>query len=1234
MANQQALIQQQRQALASAQQQARSLAESRQQIKKSQLLSQKRGIAAIAKTKAASRIRREAGRQQEVRISQQASQFETEVAQKAPEYAKLKFKEKAYVEAKKALQSKATSLQNLIKTKSTSLQRAVQGGDDKRVSRIEGEIRQVQLELGVYAGALKGSKEAIIKGHFTGQTVGKATYERQKVETGQQRTEWAKQQGFASFGEYRKAYEKYEKSLLPITQPGITEQVKITQAPGTYDPTTKSYIDPSGVGMSMEQEYVPKGTQIITSTPSFLAPPPMPWDKSEIEQVPIGRDYEGKIVYGAPVSGVGSYTTPSWDVSSTGPSVWEVSQRKGSYVPSEQRVELEKAYKEMEMKEWKQPDVSGFKSAIRTYPSAEIIKSVERYVPPPEVKVEPFPIPIPSAIGMPTKVERFKGFFQRRGLRDPITGAVVLATDVLEAVTVPEEMVKETKVEFVTEPSPVVGGTIIERPVGYEDVDTGRLPPKQNFELKSEQILIDFNLGTIPEDVAKQKLENAERKFILDESKRTAAIRFAEGLAIGAISTIAPPVGVVIGGAALITGISQRKEILAFAKKNPKAAAIQFSSMIAGGIAGARAVARLRAVKIESPTIKLIGKGRQKFINSITETLEPDFKVLQKNKKITGTRVYEIDIPVPGKNVKLKILEFEKNGIMQFFGETLIDGKRKDVIGGLTLSTGKDGLANLITRVVRAESKGGLTNLEMSTFVERATVKTSKVKALRKLTLTESESKLVNQFKLKGLKSDQVREIFRKPLFGKAEATRRKNQPFTEAEFKAAKGLTKTEVMTGEIVDKIKFTKLQEQLGPVFKERGILDIRTIEKAVGVEVSKDPFKLKFRELKAIIKDEVIKPVSKVPTLKRFKLLGEVPEPLVVKKVPVKPKTPLEVTFAELKLIPKLLKEPKPVPVGALISVAKKIQKEEIKPPISKEVLGIGIPTMVGGLGLIEIPWAGKGVYERTDEGLVMREVKVGIMEKVEIKPSDLPAYINGMKEIEIIKPDIRFISMIKPVEVIKPMEMLKPITIIRPIERLEVVPRVLPALRVTPRIRVEERLLMRQRLAVVPRVIPTRPRPPVRPPKLVPKLPPKRTKFVPHLKKLPPVKTGYGIMIRRKGKWVRVSLPKSFATREGADAFAMDMVQKEAAASYKLVKSKKPAKKSFRKPSALQKFMFRPGKEAGVKVQKKLLRITTPGEVKEISLVGAAARRKKPMNHLTLKPSILKPKTRKKKRKKK
>jgi len=170
MANQQALIQQQRQALVSAQQQAKSLAESRQQIKKSQLLSQKRGIAAIAKTKAASQIRREAGRQQQVRIGQQVSQFETEVAQKAPEYAKLKFKEKAYQEARKALQSKATSLQSVVSNKIKAIRKATESGRYEQKEELEDDLNALNKELQVYTGTLKGSKEAVIKGHFSGQT--------------------------------------------------------------------------------------------------------------------------------------------------------------------------------------------------------------------------------------------------------------------------------------------------------------------------------------------------------------------------------------------------------------------------------------------------------------------------------------------------------------------------------------------------------------------------------------------------------------------------------------------------------------------------------------------------------------------------------------------------------------------------------------------------------------------------------------------------------------------------------------------------------------------------------------------------------------------------------------------------------------------------------------------------------------------------------------------------------
>jgi len=47
-----------------------------------------------------------------------------------------------------------------------------------------------------------------------------------------------------------------------------------------------------------------------------------------------------------------------------------------------------------------------------------------------------------------------------------------------------------------------------------------------------------------------------------------------------------------------------------------------------------------------------------------------------------------------------------------------------------------------------------------------------------------------------------------------------------------------------------------------------------------------------------------------------------------------------------------------------------------------------------------------------------------------------------------------------------------------------------------------------------------------------------------------------------------------------------------------------------KPSAFNEMLFREGKEKGVKVQKKLLRILSPGEKEEISYAGGIARMKK------------------------
>lgn len=299
------------------------------------------------------------------------------------------------------------------------------------------------------------------------------------------------------------------------------------------------------------------------------------------------------------------------------------------------------------------------------------------------------------------------------------------------------------------------------------------------------------------------------------------------------------------------------------------------------------------------------------------------------------------------------------------------------------------------------------------------------------------------------------------------------------------------------------------------------------------------------------------------------------------------------------------------------------------PIDNVISFEEIPSMVGGEGLKTIPYAGALSYEQTSgEGRLpiklVNEISptkvIGVSDKVLIKQDVGEFSLLNLKGGLIPKQEFKSISTLKPIEVVKSMLDVKTIPVMDQ----------LPNTRSIQEIMVSQKTMSQQDMMVTQKIMTTpilrtstqrvyqKPKP-LRP-KLkirIPILPRKKTKFVKHLKPAKKLKTGFGIEVRRRGKWERIYLPHSFATREGADARAMSIVQKEAAASYRLVKSKKPAKKSFTKPSALQKFMFRPGKEAGVKVQKKLLRITTPGEVKQISLVGAAARRKKSINILAL-----------------
>ena len=340
-------------------------------------------------------------------------------------------------------------------------------------------------------------------------------------------------------------------------------------------------------------------------------------------------------------------------------------------------------------------------------------------------------------------------------------------------------------------------------------------------------------------------------------------------------------------------------------------------------------------------------------------------------------------------------------------------------------------------------------------------------------------------------------------------------------------------------------------------------------------------------------------------------------------PKGPKTPFSVTFPDT-TGPQILTTKQvtalKLPLPTLISPLKvKIPTTKITPPPT-ELLGKGLPYMVGGLGLKEVIGAGVKLPARIIDQIELAPEKIREMDLAPTKVGEV-SWISEVPRMGLgvgvgVGLGIESALELKPALKLESTTMMFQPLEIKPVVKMA--PRVVQVPKVTQVVRVAQvpRLKMAQVLELVPAVSVTpsvavrqrqrqRPKPKIKPISF--RIPLKRVRRFPPKKKALP-KKGYGIEIKRRGVWERVKIPYAFATEEGAKAVMMEKLLKGAIASGRLVKSFKPVRRTLKRPTASQKIMFRPGKEKGVIVQKKLLRITSPGEVREISLVGAAARR--------------------------
>ena len=1283
------IIQQQRKQIEEAKQRAQV---TRQQRSKRELLSRQSGIAARTQRKSLLQAKQRASRQAIAKIKAQETKFEKEVAHKAPEYGKEVYTKPIYSQAIKSFQKKASELKAQIASREASLQRAELKGtySSEQTHKSEGIIRELKAKLNPYSNILKQGKADIIKGFTSGSVESKSTYGGDVAYSKNVRHEenlnLAQSQGFSSYFQLQQAYKEQQKELKVQQVPGVSSQVLETPSPGTYDPKTGTYIDKQGQGFStaippqgakivggekfdihniinpkyqssfledLKKEEIPKpqeGVSIPFTPPITLKQKPNTYDpKTGIYIDKQGQGFSTAIPPpGTRVLGTQApYTSkdPNFLGTSKDISLFPTSLQPNIIMDIiDKKV---KAYKEDVKQETQRYKDFGYSPAQSKKLATESLKQGGVTFSPSGAEDILLSKGEKAGKWVEKKVKEGYGFLKRtekkvfesefgekilsRGV--PIFSGLPLIKVPLKKVTsfpayAVEKIAEYTGKEWADiysktisklppewQPSRVILGKEEEYKKVVEAIQRGELKMEDSkfMELVTPVVgeqfgeVIATGLKTIPflvpgggEVMLVSGVFKAREEYLHPEKEveKEFKIWWKE------YKEYEPPEGY---EKLYTTEVEARKGVIPEMTLNVKEGALSSglkSALTLGGIIAMRGI---------SKGYDFFGK-KVKTIKPLRK-LKEGRKLLLEEKKIIGEKgTLKLQKYSLWGEKKPPMVEIKTTKAREFFKRKPLETKY------IPSETYKQYSYNPFTGKRWVPSKGDSFAVQIESHKKYGTLfKVSgesvprDLESFMKLSSRErwEWKKLAEKITGKALPEKMT------PKFFKETSLKIKGETISQRIFRFKKrGKEGVSITTpwkeGKSITQTEEVLLQTPL----KYEGDINLFKI-KQVSKDVTK-PFSRATGEVsytKGIIVEH--KPI----VLKGGDVSGGTPSGII--------KTPFEKTFGiqETKLISKLKfpSPPKPTKLTPLKTVVK------------REVSLVTFPRMVGGTGEVKSKYFGKGVYEVTEEtgGLF---TKSEITTQLDIKPKLIVS--DKLKPLYISKPKITQIPREKitqiPIEKITPFVIDKPKELITQKFDLGFVSKLAERSIQVPRAIV--------RPSFVSPKIKVRPPRPIRPLKPMPKIPiilsgryVRKTIKKKPIKKKPIVKKriGYSFEVKRKGKWEESELPYAFATLEGAEAVAQKKVLGEAAASYIIVGARKGKKviSTGRVINPLENVLFRKGK-GGTKVQKKLFRILSPGEKKEISYAGGLARKKsKPFLKSTLtKKTKSKKKTKKKKRK--
>lgn len=458
-----------------------------------------------------------------------------------------------------------------------------------------------------------------------------------------------------------------------------------------------------------------------------------------------------------------------------------------------------------------------------------------------------------------------------------------------------------------------IGFTGAGLPPGLETLTIGdiRTASEKDFQGKSDEIQKQLNAGKITEAQANAQLLKEQKKFETLQALTRVPEQVALGAGLALLGAAVPIIGAGLTLGFSIDLILRREELAKQFKRFPKASIIDTASFLVGGLAG---VGIGRGIKANPRNLKSItkvaGKDKTKLINLAKQGFEPNFELLQKQGKITGTTSYDLEL-ING--TRIKVLEFSKltdkdlaqglKGTREFIGFelkpelTFLKGGRLkpgDSIFGAGLETLVNGQSKSFTRIFRfppvdrvkarllqkfkisKKLRGG----EVVDVIEESRVVGIKAIGITKLgvkkvatktvAIIESEARILKRSKLKGDLLEKAQQLDNKiKRTGKLPSTseirtlinleRRSNlkEPFTKAEFDKAFGGIKSNIV---IVNILKRAKLFKKITPFF-----------EKKVATGFGQFAGQVFSKPIEPIIKSTVKRPVAKIssPFIKNLK-----------------------------------------------------------------------------------------------------------------------------------------------------------------------------------------------------------------------------------------------------------------------------------------------------------------------------------------------------------------------------